>query len=134
MGNYGKDLLVWDEQLHSVGKEDFDTHHRVIFDLINEMCEFQDQEQFNIEFRNILTRSIEYFKFHLKQEEEWLAKINYPDYREHCNFHKEYILNISKFYISFTQNKFPDINKFIQYQKEWWFNHICIEDMKYKSF
>jgi hemerythrin-like metal-binding protein len=134
MKNYSEDVFVWVEETHSVGKEEFDNHHKVIFDLINEMQAHQNQEQFKLEFRDLITRSIDYFNFHLKKEQEWLAEVNYPDYEEHCELHKQYILGISKFFLDFTQNKTPDISKFIQFQKQWWTDHICNEDMKYKSY
>lgn len=74
--------IKWDDSL-SVGVAPFDDHHKHLVELLNKTynaCKCNDKEN---ELAAIVNELIDYTRYHLTAEEEFMEKNSYPEFRLH---------------------------------------------------
>ena len=126
-------FISWNNT-YSVGNAEMDNQHKQLINIINKL--FDSFKEGNAEeiSNEILNEMIEYANFHLNSEEKLLYKFDYPEKENHEVLHNEF-RNKTDELKSMISKKSEDAHyKLMDYLKNWWTNHILIEDMKYSKF
>ena len=80
-------LVEWSERF-SVGITKLDDHHKVLFNIINDMkieCDKEKPGELDGFFRALL----EYTEYHFTAEEAVMKKMNYPQIEDHKKQHPQ---------------------------------------------
>jgi hemerythrin-like metal-binding protein len=125
-------LFTWTKE-NSVGVNEMDTQHQHIFTIINNLADSISKSNAQGEIDKILAELVEYSTVHFGSEERYFKMFNYIYSDDHVSKHHMYNAKISEFY-----EKEKDLNQkrtlpyeIINFLKDWWINHINIEDKKY---
>lgn len=127
-----KKMIEWKEE-YSVGVKVFDTHHKTLFQYINDFYKDVYTGASKDKIEKHLKKFNEYAAFHLQAEEEMFFKYDYPEKKEHKLEHDKYRKEVAKFLGSNRQ----DIEfafAILEFLKGWWLNHVVVVDKKYESF
>lgn len=128
-----ENLINWNDS-YSVSNAEMDTQHKRIIDIINKLfISFKEGKAESI-LNDILNEMIEYANFHLNSEEKLLYKYDYPQKEEHEKKHQSFRDKIKDFKKALSTGSKDTHYQIIEYLKNWWANHILIEDMKYANF
>ena len=126
-------FINWNET-YSVGNTEMDNQHKKLIDIINELFDSFKEGKAEAILSEILDKTIDYANYHLDSEEKLLYKFNYPQKEEHEKFHNEF-REKTKELKEMISSKSEDIHyNLLNYLKDWWLNHILVEDMKYSKF
>lgn len=115
----------------SVNDENIDNQHKHIFIILDQLNRLLPEDAKNDQFARLLTDLTEYGLTHLKEEEKFMAKNQYPGLEEHKKVHKAYLVKIAMFNIKFSETSQQEV---IDFLKNWWFKHISKMDMQYRDF
>lgn len=125
--------IVWTDELNT-GVLEIDNQHRQIIDMLNRLLREPDTITGSETVADILHDMTRYAQEHFTTEEKILAESGYPDLIGHKEQHFSYrkkTVDLCKD----TMLGFHAVPKeLLQYLRNWWFNHIMIEDMKYRDF
>lgn len=126
-------LINWNET-YSVGNAEMDEQHKKLIDIINKL--FKSFKEGNAQeiSSEILYEMIEYSNFHLNSEEKLLYKYNYTEKDKHEKLHEEFRKKTNELKFDLKNSSEGSHYKLIEYLKEWWTNHILVEDKKYSNF
>lgn len=78
--------IVWCSE-YSINKKSLDKQHQELFKIVDEINDFVKKVQNNFEkedrdnFKSIIFKLFNYIKFHFKNEEEFMEKINFSLFR-----------------------------------------------------
>jgi hemerythrin len=123
--------IIWDEK-NNTGIKIIDEQHRGIVATINTFYFFIKKGE-GLKAVTPTLKVLELFtELHFNTEEDLMAGSGFPDYNNHISFHKE-LLNRTKV-IALEANIHGDANLALKFLKEWWLNHINIEDRKYVPY
>ena len=126
-------LINWNES-YSVGNTEMDEQHKKLIDIINKL--FKSFKEGNAQdiLNDILHEMIDYANFHLNSEEKLLFKYDYPEKEEHEKKHQSFRDKTEELKKTLTSDSKDTHYQLIEYLKNWWTNHILVEDMKYADF
>jgi hemerythrin-like metal-binding protein len=121
--------IKWIEEF-SVGNENMDNQHKVLFSIINDFFREEGEESSIKIFNNLRS----YMESHFEAEEKLMKEINYNDIIEHTKQHDE--IRKQFFILSKKLEKYNiDIyHKIAFFLYKWLSNHILRSDMEYKSY
>ena len=129
-------LIVWDDK-YLTNIEIIAKQHKALVDLINELyqsCRTGDDDTVNAAFKDALSRSVEYVRFHFSAELEILARIKYPQYAEHKTQHDQLVKQILETAQNFSKGKQFVPNAFVRTLKDWVLSHIGYYDKQYAAY
>lgn len=129
--HYDTHPIIWNESF-SVGVETMDQHHQHLARLINRLAERKSEGLDSESMGDILGALVRYAEYHFQQEEELMARINYPELESHRKEHLQFCEIISETCYEASLGVVGPRELF-SYLTRWWRNHILHEDMKYKS-
>lgn len=122
--------IVWNES-NNTEVSILDEQHRAIVSMINTLhYSINNQEESEI-VESIFITLEQYIKFHFHTEEEIMEKLNYPDLKEHTAQHEQLAADTRKVFLEVEIDNDPEV--LLQFLKNWWLKHICIEDRKYSE-
>ncbi len=128
-----ENLINWNES-YSVGNSEMDKQHKKLIGIINKLFNaFKEGNAQNI-LSDILQEMIDYSNFHLNSEEKLLFKYNYPEKEEHEAKHQSFRNKTEELKELLKKGSEDAHYELIEYLKNWWTNHILVEDMKYSEF
>lgn len=122
------DLIQWDER-YSVGVEEVDRQHQVLFKLVNTCIHSCGDHPDKKDVRKILEEMIDYLDYHFKTEEKYLKK--HPLYAEHHGQHVEFVrktLELQREFVSRGEGVQQDI---ATYLVNWLKHHILVTDIRF---
>ena len=123
-------FIVWKPE-YNLGIPIIDEHHRGIVSIINSL-HFGMQNKY---IKDILAPIIEmmddYSRIHFRTEEDFLEKLNYPNLEKHRELHHELSINSKKLGRDSIIDK--DSHHYMDFLKQWWINHIRIEDQAFRN-
>jgi len=122
--------ISWSER-YSVGNTKIDNQHKNLVKLINDLFNINKK---NIKIDEILNNLITFAIVHFNEEESMFIKINYPNAEEHIQEHLNFIHKVNQFKQQFDQNNTLLSEDLIVFLQHWLFNHILVEDKKYKKY
>ena len=128
-----ENLINWNES-YSVGNSEMDEQHKKLIAIINKLFKsFKEGNAQNI-LSDILQEMIDYSNFHLNSEEKLLFKYDYPHKEEHEAKHQSFRNKTEELKELLKKGSEDAHYELIEYLKNWWTNHILVEDMKYSKF
>jgi hemerythrin len=124
--------ILWDNA-YSLGIKQIDHQHKKLFDLVNELYDLEENGNIKEQIRKILYAFHDYTKVHFKDEEDYIASINFPDLENHKIIHKTIIESLSNIIhtpasLSIIKTKMRVVAKRVLIE------HIVHEDSKIKTF
>lgn len=124
--------IPWDDS-YIIGIKAIDNQHKKLFDLVNRLYDVEEGENSKEELRTILYEFNDYMKVHFKDEEEYMASIDFPDLKNHRKIHQKLIENLAT--IIHTPAKLEIIKtKMRVVAKRVLIDHIMHEDIKIKLY
>ncbi|NQV37076.1 MAG: hemerythrin family protein [Candidatus Marinimicrobia bacterium] len=125
--------FIWDEK-YSVGHTKLDDQHKIIFKLISNLSNNLSRQMNTEDITRSLSEMTEYFWVHLRYEEDYISKSNFPGYDNHVKLHllfKKKVMELNTAAFAIDSSLREEILIFL---KDWWKQHILAEDMKYAKY
>jgi hemerythrin len=126
-------FISWKKE-YNTGTEKIDTQHRMLFDIINELHEAKETGKAHDVLDGILSKLIDYTKFHFSAEEALLEELNYPELESHKATHQAFIKQIGTMLESHHNNKCYVEDMLLVLLKKWLVTHILNDDMNALSY
>ncbi|MFN3555680.1 MAG: bacteriohemerythrin [Bacteroidales bacterium] len=127
-------LIEWNKALYSVQIEEFDKHHQMLLEFINDLHSAMLQGKGKEVLSKILFELKEYTQYHFSAEEEQMIKANFPGYAEHKKQHTDLIGQLDLLIKDFESGDRKVSVETFKFLKEWLFNHIQVTDKKYTPY
>ena len=121
-------LIVWKE-INNLGIPIIDEQHRAIVSIINTFNYFLKNGGCKEMFISIINMLDEYTKLHFTTEENLMKEADYEKYEEHMIHHLDIKSRMDR--ISRDAFQYEDTAELIKILKDWWLNHINVDDRKY---
>ncbi|MEN3034653.1 MAG: bacteriohemerythrin [Aquificaceae bacterium] len=111
------------------GVEEMDNQHKKIVDLINKTAERIAAGELQEAIRIFKEDLMPFVKYHLEQEEQFMASINYPEIEEHKRHHKWVIDLFNKIGSSLEDKE--SARQALALVTGWLYGHVGKVDKKY---
>lgn len=130
----GKDAFIrWSPEL-SVRVQLIDQQHLRLVDITNDLyCAARDKKG-AAEVKRIYKELCKYTAFHFKDEERKMAKVGYPDLRQHQQLHKKLLAKVEEFQQRIAQQEDGIEKALLKFLKSWLIDHIGRQDAKYSPY
>jgi hemerythrin len=128
-----KNLIDWSNDL-SVGIEEIDEQHKVLFNLINRLYHGIVQQTDTVVIQEIFNELIQYTVVHFAVEESLMRIFDYPAYDEHRRYHEVLTKQVVDLHNKFTAAKVTVSMELLTFLRKWLTGHIMVEDKKYTQF
>jgi len=125
--------LDWDEK-YKVGVENFDFHHKHLFELMNELAVALNGTKTAVNKEDVLDALADYSLIHLDAEEKAMQTHGYPDYESHKKEHQEMRDRVDEFHRRHNAGEPVATMSILTFISDWWTNHIENVDKKYSEF
>jgi hemerythrin len=126
-------LFKWSSDL-SVGIEEFDSHHKRLIQLINDLNDAISAGNEATATREVLTELTNYTMYHFFAEEEAMQKYGYPGYQQHRQEHIALIEKTLGFVQDWHRGETGLGREVLEFLKGWLMHHILHTDKKYIPF
>ena len=123
----------WEDKF-TVGKKEFDDHHKRLFVLINQLYEAMHAGKGQEELQKILNNLFDYTVFHFSSEEKLLLQNGYPEYQKQLAQHEAFKAKIIDYRTKLAKGQIGLSLQVATFLKDWLLNHILVEDKKYEAF
>jgi hemerythrin-like metal-binding protein len=87
--------LQWTEDL-ATGVEKIDEQHKELFEKINDLVAAVKQSACKYKIGDVIKFLEDYVAFHFGEEEAYMLRFDYPDYRGHKAQHEKFIANFNE--------------------------------------
>jgi hemerythrin-like metal-binding protein len=122
-------LLTWDND-YSVRNEELDTHHKILFDIFNQLyVAGTDSIYFKI-FNEILTELDTYSKYHFKTEERYMQDVSFNDIERHRCLHKYFVSRVDDIKTRNNDGNTEGCSELIFFLGNWLKHHVIEEDKR----
>ncbi len=123
-------LLAWDKRL-SVGLPSVDTQHKLLIEALNELHSgVMRGEPRNVTGLSLRTLLV-YAHNHHASEEALMAKVDYPDLRQHQALHRE-LQQVLEAHLARLERGESSISlEFLLFVRDWFTNHFQKMDRAY---
>ncbi|NLL38174.1 MAG: hemerythrin family protein [Clostridiales bacterium] len=95
--------IIWTPNL-SVGVESIDAQHKSLFEKVNDLFEAGKNKRAKETIGEMLDFLDDYTKQHFRDEEAYMAKINYPGLEQQKTAHKKFVEELSKLKQEYQQS------------------------------
>jgi len=133
----GKDgirpFIAWNDR-YSVSVSAFDTQHKRLFNLINDVHEAMAMGSGKERMGEILDELIDYTAKHFQEEETLMKSSGYEGYDDHKEKHAALVDSVLTFKSDFDRGTAEVDLKLMSFLKDWLSKHIMGTDMRYKKF
>lgn len=127
-------LIKWKED-YSVGVKELDKQHQKLIELINNFNLLVEEHEKLNEIPSLIDKLFDYMEEHLKTEEGYMKKYNYPNYEEHVAEHENFFVNnIKSFRNKSKEKKLISSIEIMDFLTNWFVEHIQITDKEYTKF
>ena len=129
-------LIEWDESF-SVNNEEIDRQHQKWIAIMNDLDDSimkNDNSENKYTTGDALEAMKEYVRDHFAYEEDYMQKINYPDFTRHRNIHTEFYVQIKNYHVDSKSGKVVLNTEIMKQLVNWLKHHILNEDKKYSTF
>lgn len=124
-------IMQWNEKM-SVGVSMFDTEHKKLIDLVNELHDGIQAGKAPDSLAKVLAGLITYTATHFKHEEEFFAKSGYPASAEHKKEHDDLTRQVLDIQAKFKGGATGTLSlEVLAFLKKWLIGHIQGSDRKY---
>ena len=125
--------IEWNEKL-SVDIPEIDELQKKMFALINALIDLLKGGAEEKECANMISEINEYSKYYFSIEEEYLKKIKYPEFKNHCKKHRKFetfVMDLRRLVAEDKENLTKEI---INDLKDLLIKHIETSDSKFVPF
>ncbi len=126
-------LVQWNPSF-SVQVKEMDAQHQVLIEIVNQLHEAMRAGKGSQEIGAIVDQMIAYSQRHFQQEEQLLANQQYPGLLHQKGEHRAFIQKAQEFKQKAAQGQAALSVTVSGYLKDWWTNHIQVEDKKYSQY
>lgn len=126
-------LAKWSEQ-YNVNIKEMDRQHEEILNMMNyleEAIQNGKEERLIKMAVDDLNTCVE---SHLKEEEDFLERINYTDLLNHKSRHTQFLVQFHMMNYAYQSGYLDVVQIFVQYLKKWFVFHVFSEDRIYGAF
>ncbi len=126
-------LVDWNDS-YRVEIATFDTQHKQLFNLLNQLHEAMIMGQGQSAMGDVLTALVNYTATHFADEERLLKQHNYPDFEEHIKEHRAFVQQVLEFQQKFVAGNASITLSILSFLRDWVQKHINVNDKKYSSY
>ena len=123
-------FIVWKPE-YNLGIPIIDEHHRGIVSTINSLHFGMVNNYVKEILSPIVDMMNDYTRIHFHIEEDFLQKIGFPNVKKHCDLHLQMTSRLKK--LGRDSIMAGDSQDFMNFLKQWWVNHIRIEDLTFRD-
>ncbi len=127
------EVLTWRDSF-SVQVAQMDNHHKRLIEIANAIMEQLYGEVDRDSLARALDALVDYTHFHFDAEEKLMALYDYPGASDHCNDHRNMVLQIAEYRQQVLGGDLPTRASFLQFIESWLVDHMLDEDRKYGAF
>ena len=127
-------FLEWSDD-YKCNIASIDDDHRMLFHIVNALHDDIANKAVHKQVASTITALIDYVELHFSREEKQLANHGYPGLEAHKRLHKalkDRVYAIKHLYD--TDPSHLDIDKVLDFLKDWLVNHIVTNDFKYVPY
>ena len=124
-------LIVWKPK-YNLGVPIIDEHHRGIVTTINSLYFGMQNKHGDDMLMPAIDMIHDYTLMHFAIEEDFLAKYECPDLKQHQEWHKELKDELAR--VGRKSMMDHDPVQFLNFLKEWWIDHICEKDREFLKY
>lgn len=124
-------FVVWGD-INKTGITIIDEQHRGIACILNSTFWLMGEGHGATTALPIIKMMLQYSHVHFLSEEYLLQKARWPGLVKHAPFHREFMTRLNLLTQEFKQT--GDYKKILQYLKEWWTDHINVQDKQYAEY
>lgn len=127
--------MAWNESL-SVGVDQIDEQHKELFKRVDQLFEAGKNQKAKEYIGELLDFLDDYTKKHFQEEEQYMQRIQYPEYNIQKRMHTEFIEKLSALKKDYAESG-ADILVILnanQMMLDWLTKHISIHDKKIGEF
>lgn len=126
--------LSWKDE-YSVGVQEIDDEHKDLISLINKAEEARKESSDFNAVAKVASEMSFYALTHFSNEEVLMLSVDYPDFEEHREQHREFAKTAKLIEDSLTEGEEPPNSQDVfQYLFLWLIDHILISDKKLGVF
>lgn len=127
--------FIWQRD-YETGIESIDIEHKKIIDHYEKLYTHMKAGKGHEYYKELIVFLDSYIKEHFAHEEEYLERINYDGISEQLAFHREFEHEIEKIIRDHEHTPITnlDLIKMNLFLKDWFLEHILVEDVKIKAF
>lgn len=126
-------LFNWSDK-YSVGVFMYDTQHKRLVELINELHDAMRASKARDVLGDILKGLLDYTKMHFVDEERQMATFNYPGLTAHRIEHEKLVAKVVELKAKFDGGDNTITIEVMNFLKDWLINHILVTDKKYGAY
>jgi hemerythrin-like metal-binding protein len=126
------DIIKWDQSC-SVGVNELDEAHKVLFQIGNRMIEAAVEKRGEEDTREVIEQMIEYAENHFRREEELLELANFPERQQHHAVHRRMMNDIRLYKSKYLAGNLEG-SEVASFLIDWIVNHIKQIDKKYTPY
>jgi hemerythrin len=123
-------LLIWNPRF-SVGIESFDSQHKRLINLVNQLHEAMMKGKAEDALHRVLHELVEYTKTHFAAEERFMQSHGFSGYLAHKTEHDKLTKQVVDFQREFLEGKIALSISLLSFLKTWLTEHIMGTDKKY---
>ena len=128
-----KELIIW-EEAYSVGIDLIDDQHKKLINMINELYASFSSGEAQEKAPAIVKEMVKYTDYHFKTEEKFFDKFNYPNTVEHKKIHQSFVNKVVELQEGITSGKVNISYEIMDFLRQWFVQHVLVEDKKYSEF
>jgi hemerythrin len=125
-------MIEWNKNI-SVGIKEFDTHHKRIIALINELDRVNEKEDDRKAAEDALSQLSNYCAYHFSAEESAMSIYKYPELAAHKEEHRAFIEKLFELTRNVNADKKNVTKELSEFLWGWFKNHILVTDKKYSE-
>ena len=123
-------LFEWTPE-YSVSVLRFDSEHKKLFELINELNDAMSAGRGRAMVAKVLHELTDYTKHHFAGEEEAMRRAGYPGLSAHIAEHRALADQLAKYYDEWAKNESTSPIDLLFFLRHWLQKHIMETDHKY---
>jgi len=126
-------FYTWTKDL-SVGSDVLDSHHKMLIDCMNQIHDLIDHPGWEEQIPAVMAQMEEFVLVHLSEEEQFMKKIGYPDWRAHKAQHDKLYDVVFDLKSDIQNHRKVDARHLFEIVYDWLRSHIIAEDKKYAAY
>ena len=125
--------IKWDESI-CLGVPQLDEDHRRLIQTLNFIEAHQDDDVRSEAISVVIEQIREFASHHFRHEEEYMLRIDYPEYHAHKEQHKLFKGTIAALCIDVMNHKKTAPKEIYHYLSDWVINHLLRTDKQIQAF
>ena len=126
-------FFSWDKS-YSVGVQRFDSEHRQLFDIMNQIHDAMRHCKGKEVLASTLQKLIRYTEQHFTGEELIMSQNDYPELSSQIAQHRQFTTKIKDFEAQYRSGAVALSMQLLDYLRDWLTSHIAGADKRYSAF